>query len=48
MHDVFQDLIESDDTPLWRLLAITLHLMAMRVRVALNPHLADKTSLSQA
>lgn len=41
------DLIEDDDIPMWRLLAITLHAVAMLAVVALTPKVDDQADLSQ-
>jgi hypothetical protein len=43
-----QDIIEGDDIPLWRLLAITLRAVIILVVVTLRPKVAAQDGLSEA
>ena len=41
-----QDMIENDDIPMWRLFAITLHVMTMLAVVALTPIALEQDNVS--
>lgn len=44
MQLTMQDIIESDDSPLWRLLAVTLQAIALLVAFKLAPERANENA----